>query len=358
MATTRTESTAVGYRRRVDQIRRRVAAKFGHPSAHSVPPLSLVEHLMHRKQASEELAAMSARKDPRNQQVRALMEHAITRATWRQYKAALLFVLEEERQVVTGGALAEEINLAIRMLEGESQSGCLKSSRKTSGRKQKSFPDADFRAIVGYLESNRRKHRRAASLLTWLRAGRIVGVRPSEWRSAGLIEVNGQRAIRFGNAKTTNGRGNGTVRTLILDQATDEDIEHLDDMLYMLVEQDKQPDFHFDRELKLLSKYLRYVATRCLGKRSRYPSMYSLRHQFSADAKQSKTPAEIAAMMGHASDATAMTHYGRRAAGQGELKVSPVLAEVDTVRHRCKSASYQSRLKEGAPRGLSGSSSS
>lgn len=344
MEAMRTTKTIEAYRRRVVQIRRQAATHLGYENPRLVPPLSLVEHLIDRKLASEELVAAKGHKGRPDKEARALADRAITRATWRQYKAALQYVLEEERQSATDGVVVEELTIASAALQNESQSGCLKGSRRSSGNKQKAFPDADFEAIESFLKQaidTRRPHKKAMALLTWLRAGRIVGVRPSEWRSAGLIEVDGRRAIRFGNAKTTNGRGNGASRTLMLDSATDKDIEHLDDMLYMLVQQDKEEDYDFDRELKLLSTFMWRVTRRCLGKRTRYPTLYSLRHQFAADAKLSQTQAEIAALMGHASDATATVHYGRRAAGQKSLKVSALATQVDTVRKSHKSRSHR-----------------
>jgi len=346
MTESRTTKTVEAYRRRVDQIRRQAAAHLGYENPRLVPPLSVVEHLIDRKLASGELIVAKGHKGRPDKEARALADRAITRATWRQYKAALMFVLEEERLAATDGVVVEELTIATATLQNESQSGCLKGSRRSSGYKQKGFPDADFEAIESFLKQSigtRRPPKKAMALLTWLRAGRIVGVRPTEWRSAGLIEMDGRLAIRFGNAKTTNGRGNGASRTLMLDSATAEDIEHLDDMLYMLIEQDKQEDYDFDRELKLLSTFMWRVTRRCLGKRTRYPTLYSLRHQFAADAKLSQTQAEIAALMGHASDATATAHYGRRAAGQRALKVSALATQVGTVRKSRKSRLHPSK---------------
>ncbi len=346
MTASRTAETIEAYRRRVDQIRRQAGAHLGYKKPLLVPPLSLVEHLIDRKRASEELTVAKVRKGAPDKEARALADRAITRATWRQYKAALQYVLEGERQSATDGVVLEELGIAIATLQNESQSGCLNGSRRSSGNKQKTFPDADFEAIESFLMqsiTSRRPKKHAMVLLTWLRAGRIVGVRPSEWRSAGLIEVDGRPAIRFGNAKTTNGRGNGVSRTLMLDGATAEVIEHLNDMLYMLVEQDKQEDYDFDRDLKILSTFMWRVTRVCLGKRKRYPTLYSLRHQFAADAKLSHSPAEVGALMGHGSDATSTTHYGRRSAGQRSLKVVPMPSQVDSVRRSLKATSRQIR---------------
>ncbi|TAL63639.1 MAG: hypothetical protein EPN79_15915 [Burkholderiaceae bacterium] len=352
--TSRSTRTIEDYRRRVDQIRRQTAAHLGYEHPHLVPPLSLVEHLLDRKHASAELTEGRKRKGRPSNARKALADRAISRATWRQYRAALLFVLEEEHSTAIEGVVLEELAIAIRTLRSETQAGCLRTTSRTSGNKLKGFPDADFQRIEAYLEASIRSgappsdhavipsrkrgrdrpHKRAATLLTWLRAGRIAGARPSEWRSAGLIEIDGVPALRFGNAKVTNGRGNGEQRHLLLDLATPEDLGHLDDMLYMLVEQEKTPGYDFDAELRRLSLYMRYVTRKCLGERPAYPTLYSLRHQFAADLKGPGTysQSQVAALMGHGSTATAATHYGRKTSSQRAPKVNPVLAEVATVR--------------------------
>jgi len=66
-----------------------------------------------------------------------------------------------------------------------------------------------------------------------------------------------------------------------------------------------------------------YVTTRVLWpRRKQHITLYSSRHQFSANAKFLGLPLEeIAALMGHASIETAMAHYGRRSAGNGSMRV-------------------------------------
>ena len=60
-------------------------------------------------------------------------------------------------------------------------------------------------------------------------------------------------------------------------------------------------------------------------------TLYTARHQFSANAKSSDglTRTEIAALMGHASIYTAGEHYGKRRSGRGRLGVPRSEAEVD-----------------------------
>ena len=337
MNSSRTLSTISSYRRRVDQIRRQIVGQCGYEAAWLVPPMALIEHLINRKQASEELVAMKSSGEISRQKLKALEKHAFARASWRQYKAAVLFVFEEDRSTAVDVALIEELDIAIQILRAESQSGCLRRTKRTSGMKLKGFPAKDFDAIVNYLQANIGTHRHADALLKWLRASRIVGVRPSEWRCGRLITVDGIAAVCFENAKTSNGRGNGKERILLLDEATSGDIDCIGDLLNMLNELQKDPAFDLGRFQLALGSHMRYATRRCLGKRSRYPTMYSLRHQFAADAKVCFSLEEVAALLGHGVDCTATTHYGRKAAAQSPLKVSPTPSQVATVRRSPKS---------------------
>lgn len=341
MTANRTAKTIDDYRRRVDQIRRQVAKQLGVRNPRLVSPLALVEHLIDRREASRDLAANSVRSTGR-ETFRRLQKKSISRSTWRQYKGSLLFVLEEEREAAIEGVVAEELDEAIARLRTESQSGCLKQSDRTSGQKAKAFSAADFEIVSKYLESyigGKGGHRNANALLTFLRANRLVGLRPAEWESAGLVDLQGGLALRVGNAKHTNGRANGSHRHLLLDGLSREQIGHLDEMLHMLVNFDSDPEYDFDRHMHQLRLYMGKVVRRCLGKRKRYPSMYSFRHQFVANAKSgSRSQEEIAALVGHGSNATASQHYGRRAVGEGGIGVTAVASEVATVRHSRKAA--------------------
>ena len=77
-----------------------------------------------------------------------------------------------------------------------------------------------------------------------------------------------------------------------------------------------------------------YKACRqCWPRRKRHITLYSTRHQFSANAKSSGfSRAEIAAMMGHAVDITATIHYGRKQAGNEKVGILPVEDEVSKIR--------------------------
>lgn len=338
--TSKSLSTEDAYRRRVVQLRRQASAWLGRELLGQVTPSELVDYLVSRRLASQMLDGLAEAGSLDKLRRKALERHAISKASWRQYRAALLFVLGEEQFATENKPMAAELEAANARLREEVQTGCLKRTRRTSGQKRKAFPAQDFETILRYLESQIGVQRHANTLRIWLLASRLVGVRPSEWRTGGLIEVDGELVFRVRNAKTTNGRGNGTDRMLRLTGASPEDVEHIDDMLYMLVEFEKEPGYRFERHLRQLGDYMRTVTRKSLGKRASYPTLYSLRHQFAADAKSSYTQSEVAALMGHGVDVTATIHYGRRASGQGAVKVAPLPAQVATVRNHPKASSH------------------
>jgi integrase len=245
--------------------------------------------------------------------------------SWRQYKASVAFFLEQEvaRQQ---DPVAEE---ALQLLLAEGSEGCQKSSRKTSATKLKKFPIRDFKRLTDYLDSHPSPW--ADDLLHWLAAGILTGLRPVEWGQSTITLVQGEPAMIVTNAKATNNRAHGPTRTLLMGGLSDEEragiAQHVDRAVQFR-EAGKYTQF-----MQGCANTLARAARRLWPRRDRYPTLYSLRHQFSADAKASGlSMEELAALMGHAVDTTATQHYGRRSAGLEMVRVRPDPAEVARVR--------------------------
>ncbi len=137
--------------------------------------------------------------------------------------------------------------------------------------------------------------------------------------------------MKIQNAKNTNGRSHGETRTLVLKNVKEEDLlairNHLNN-IRMFLGMDEYDYFYNGCAIAL------YKACRqCWPRRKRHITLYSTRHQFSANAKSSGfSRQEVAAMMGHAVDITATIHYGRKQAGNEELSVNPIEEDVFKVR--------------------------
>lgn len=247
----------------------------------------------------------------------------ISRSSWRQYKSSVIFYLEENIN-------NQDAQESLEFLHNISSKGALKYTEKTSSLKLKKITLDDWNKIDNFLSIEQKKW--YPELRHWLRASIITGLRPVEWKNAELIEYNGEIALKIQNAKNTNGRSHGDTRTLVLKNVSHDDMHSIKTHIYNIntfIQMDSYNYFYNGCAIAL------YKACRkCWPRRKRHITLYSTRHQFSANAKSSGfSRAEIAALMGHAVDITATIHYGRKQAGYETLGISPIEDDVSRVRH-------------------------
>lgn len=260
-----------------------------------------------------------------------------SRPTWRMYKAASVHFLEQEIER-DRDPHAEE---ALELLQSVTSDGCLKSTNRTSGAKLKKFPVRDYRRLMDYLEDHPSPW--SAELMRWLSVGMLLGLRPIEWGQAEVIHVDGEPALRVQNAKQTNNRAHGVSRTLLMGGLTDEE-------RHLVTEHVNQATAFaqaggYAKFYQGCAATLARVVRQIWPRRPKRLTLYSLRHQFAADAKASGLATEeIAALMGHAADDTATIHYGRKSAGLEMIRVRPDPAEVARVRQ-----SFKQRFPQQAP---------
>lgn len=236
--------------------------------------------------------------------------------------------------------------------------GRAKLPRRTSALKEKRFPKKDFDQVVNYLKYfSKSKH--AEILADWMMAGVASGLRPIEWQATDL-EIKDDPESTFGrhvwlyvvNAKATNGRGNGAHRTIDLSGCRDETVAAVKRMseagMQWLV------DGEYDQMQSQCSQLLYTVSNKLFRKRQKVYALYSLRHQFVANAKTYHDPASISAMCGHIVTDTAITSYGKKRSGWDPEDILdravPVTEEIATVRQQHKF--FEDRLKLQAAAGI------
>lgn len=249
------------------------------------------------------------------------------RTTWRQYKASVIYFLEDliqrENDPVAQECYDELIEIGVE--------GCIKKTKRTSGKKLKKFPLDDFNTIIYYLMNNAGSCKWNEPLRRWLISGILTGLRPVEWATSKISTVEGKVSLIVKNAKHTNGRAHGEYRTILLDDLTNDEIEIIKKHVEYCNEWNDADQFQslYTSCGRTLSKVCKLLWKR----RSQYPCLYSARHQFSADAKASGlSREEIAALMGHAVDETATKHYGKKTAGSSYTRVKPTVEEVLKIR--------------------------
>lgn len=231
-----------------------------------------------------------------------------TKATWRLYRAALTHWMRRYGPVE-----------ATDLLHTYGTEACPRRSSATSSTKAKTLRTSTLTTLLDEL-LNRRASRYAVLLSLWLVAGRLTGLRPSEWRDT---RIEGDILV-VTNAKATNGRGTGKERRVPMEEFSSADREVVRTLVDRL-------SGHEDFELVYTQcrRLLARVARRLWPNRDRQPTLYSARHQYSADGKASGWPLELLAdRMGHNSTDTAQAHYGKRRQGEAdpELRASAVLA--------------------------------
>lgn len=288
------------------------------------------------------------------------LEHlktTVTPSTWRQYRASLVYRFHQE-----DGQDAQDLATRINEITTDGcipRTGRTPKERRTSSRKKKSLSEADCIAIHNHLKTLNSRYRNLVHLL--IEGGRLTGLRPTEWRHTTLaIQWNNQstqsdipqNSPPFGqspqaapapqynaeidmqadrhpvlviqNAKNSNRRTHGDTRTLHLTHLEGGEYRNVVRMLRMASRYTSDADWQaaYNCARKVLNRAVKHLWPHTPVR----PTLYSARHQFSADAKAAGfSKVAIAAMMGHASDRTATTHYGRRKHGHrgGGFRVQP-----------------------------------
>lgn len=171
------------------------------------------------------------------------------------------------------------------------------------------------------------------------------GLRPIECAQIKEVKLrDGYIGLKIKNAKHSHGRSFGKCRTIWFsadDEQSDEfEAFRASSRLTLLF--DKKSKIEADRWLKGARNFLNqlYATNSDLKKLAikHRITLYSARHQFSANAKKAGIPAsEIAAMMGHRSDETHVKSYGKRRVGKGGFGIKADPFDVERVKEKMQS---------------------
>ena len=259
----------------------------------------------------------------------------LSRSTYRQRKAALLWEIDGYLLGEAADCYRPSIISARERLQAATGASCKRKGNKTSAKKARKVSNADFDAIKNYLVEQIPYADRAKDTLVAITLLNLTGMRPIELLDVDVESLpNGDIQLMIRSAKATNGRGLGGIRRIFLSNISEEERELI---LCWPEYIGRWRSWSEDTAIPRLKSYLRRVAERVLGPRRAYPCFYSFRHQAIADMKSAGlSPEEIAAVVGHSSSRTAITHYARRSSGRGVAKVTPDPSMVAKVRPTAK----------------------
>lgn len=156
--------------------------------------------------------------------------------------------------------------------------------------------------------------------------GILLGIRPNEWRSLTLFKDDSNRIIvRVRNSKDTHDRSHGEFRHLYFEVLDKVSIQLLINAAAIFCTKNQQwalkngtTTNDWDRYYKAIrDTFKRYLRKCFLDSLTPPITLYSTRHQFCANLKAAGySLVEIASLMGHATDATAAEHYGKKRCGR------------------------------------------
>lgn len=163
----------------------------------------------------------------------------------------------------------------------------------------------------------------------------FFGLRPAEWFCAEFSADGRELIVTNAKFNPVTGRGFSTHRIILISDSMPEDV--LEGTRWLLAEIEKlgykkSHPSDIDRDLmESLANCLSRVYENTIksgmavkSKKGHRCTMYTGRHQFSADAKKAGlSKQEVAALMGHASVDSAGQHYGKTRNGRNGIHVYP-----------------------------------
>lgn len=282
---TKTKQTEINYLKRVNGIKEQLLV-----DNETISPIDMVDWLVKKKKS-------------------------IRKSTFRQYKSALIYYFEKHNKY-------KDYQNALSYLETIEQAGCIddksnivsfEKNKNTSAAKIKKVDINDLEKIKEFLTTSRSLWQKRAFLLFELSIH--LGLRPIEWNQATIEKVEELTFIRIKNAKNTNGRSNGDSRIIEINPLILNDVSNLIDDIALFKEKDSF-EHYYDNARVAFNKMMHKI----FPKRKQHYSLYSARHQFSANQKNIHTKREVADLMGHKSEETATLHYGRKKSGWTSYK--------------------------------------
>lgn len=244
-------------------------------------------------------------------------DEEMTAATWRLYKSALLWHLD---QILQEAPSNEHTLQAIALLQSASvpNRGNDSVPKRTSAKRRRTISQPDMQALItelnGGKDSRKKDSKNQWRLIAghWFLAAVGTGLRPVEWDSAKLSEDG--TSLTVTNAKNTNGRGTGMpTRTVEIDPKYRIYVQILISELSLA----KARGYEFGQIYSGARQALRR-ACKALWKGERYFTLYTGRGQFSANQKAVSVLPEVSAQMGHRSTKTTQRFYGKRRFAHGQ----------------------------------------
>lgn len=251
-----------------------------------------------------------------------------TRNTLAQYHAAIRQNLRD--RIDRGSITLDEVVVIDAILQAQdpvSRSNKCKLPQ-TSARRTRSASPEQIAAIVAVLLRDPTAIRQiAAGMLDY---GVDLATRPSEFLTL-RFDPSGNLWVKSRKYSETNGRALRPARQVPTNNLAPFEVAELRD-LAALIAAEHAKGATTQRLLRACQRAIRLARAEVVG-RSRRITAYTARHQARANlVAMGMTPEEVAVIMGHASAATAQSHYApARRAWKGMKAIRPPVVDPDLV---------------------------
>lgn len=259
--------------------------------------------------------------------------------TWRTYRNSIYHYAQKQlRDGVISSAMVDVIQSEMSNKIHLNN----KSSINTSAKKMKHFRYGDFDAILKSLMKSRASNARALS--NWLYSNILVGLRPIEWKTVEVVNLGKSEALVVKNAKNTNNRAHGEKRVIKLKSFTPKQQRSIVGFANHCKSLNESGEF--DRFYDDCRKILQRTCNKLWKSRKKNITLYTTRHQFSADLKKSgRSLVEIAYLMGHMSTDTATSHYGKRRYGKNRRTPEVDISLTQNIKKKTRKFSFNNKMK-------------
>ena len=235
--------------------------------------------------------------------------------TWRMhrcgYRLLINSLIKSERMTTTKGQ-----ELIDRML---SASGLKKKDRvkKTSAKRKKVIKPEHIQEIADYCKSKGSKW--GDALVIWLKASVSTGLRPNEWRTAEIFEKDGRIILKSENFKHNKDKSYAPFREIDITSLGGDSIKII--RQHISIVKGMMKEGIIEKYVEGCSMLLYNVNVRLWPRRKANITLYTGRHQFSANGKADKLVSDVerAALMGHKTTATSRERYGKARSGSSGL---------------------------------------
>ena len=259
----------------------------------------------------------------------AAVRETVSGSTWVVYRSAVASGAGEVprvKQILMAGAKRRKSDVV----------------EQNAAKRKKHLSDDDYRLLGTWLKRSKRKHRKDVMMM--LRASRLCGLRPQEWRGAkyGFEEFDGQvvevlivKSLKRGTGRAALEFESGmTIPFLPIRKIP---IDHLDEfdrgaVSYTIGKCSGLSEEQWRQYYRGLRRDLAAAVTAAFRFDEERITMYSARHQYVADLKRSGlSPLAQMLLVGHTSEATARHHYGRKIRGVASWTSDEGVEEYDRM---------------------------